>query len=146
MAGKFYIEFSFRGDDFSPEEITTSLGITPSRTWKKGDRRTPKNANTKVVCKNNGWVIRTEEKTDENNNMEEQIELLLARLTPLAYKIKEICSNNKKIEAIFCCVLYAIEANPQVYFKSMIVRQISDMGASIWFDVYNFGDDIPNSK
>jgi hypothetical protein len=136
MASVFYGEFSFRGDDFLPEEITAILGIAPSQTWEKGKPRNPKNLNTKAFHPNNGWAIRTENEMGEDDNIEEHIKLILEKLKPVFPKIKEICVSNKKIDAIICCVVVTTDANPQVSFEPDVVKQISDMGASIWFDVY----------
>jgi hypothetical protein len=33
-----YVYFALQGDDFDPEEITKLIGISPSESWRKGDK------------------------------------------------------------------------------------------------------------
>ena len=36
--GSSYVYFAFKGDSFDTDEVTNRLGITPTDSWRKGDK------------------------------------------------------------------------------------------------------------
>ena len=55
-----YVYFALKGDCFDPAEVTTHLGVAPTRTWQKGDTSTFGNHQWKY----SGWVLSTAKGTE----------------------------------------------------------------------------------
>ena len=36
--GNTYVYFALTGDNFDPQIVTDRIGVTPTETWKKGDK------------------------------------------------------------------------------------------------------------
>lgn len=132
MPSEIKAEFNLTGINFSPERITSLLGITPSRTWKVGDL-IPK---TILCMKHDGWSLATDtEIVDDVCDLEKHIQRLLKQLKSSVGKIKEICSRYQ-LDAEISCVVYTPDANPGICFEPDIAKQIADLGAAIDIDLY----------
>jgi len=133
MKSKIYAYFSLRGLDFDPEEITTKVGLIPTKTWKAGDLINPK----ATVCrKENGWSLKSE--LDESIDLEDHVRYLLQKLEPGWLPLIEIC---KKYYAEINCVVYAAgNERPAIHFNKDIVDKAAKLNAEIDIDLYFLPD------
>ncbi len=135
MATRIAAEFTLTGFGFNPDEVTISLGVQPTRTWRQGDPR----GKTLLRHKSDGWELSTGyEELDEENSIDmiKQIRSIFGRLQPHTSKLKEMCAR-LKVDARVCCVMH-IEGDdrPAIYFDRDIVKWLAELGADIDIDLY----------
>jgi hypothetical protein len=121
-----YVRLKIISDAITPEQISASVGINPTKSWRVGDRREP----TIVHENDNGWVLESD--LPHEAPLEAHVESLLARLAPLSGEIEALA----EVTAVeFSCVVYAKET-PTLYFEKSWLRQIVKLGASLDIDLY----------
>lgn len=120
----------------SPHEITRIIGITPCRTWLKGDA-IDKTGRATIKHKQNGWEICSRAVSDNANYYSE--------LQPCVSKILDIvrpCRDNFKslptgVFIQLSCFIYAYsEKAPAINIDSVSVNELSHINASIDIDYY----------
>lgn len=125
------VEFSIFGDHFDPDIVTSTLLISPTRTWLKGDF-----IKKELLRKETYWEFATdyEESSDINDQIDKVKNLLQDRKDQI---VKLIEQNN--LECKFE-VIINIENNekPAIYLNKDTIKFIHDLGAEIDFDLYIF--------
>jgi hypothetical protein len=109
----------------SPEQMSEELGIVADRIWRKGERR----GATNIVEKENGCEFRAATATGES--LEEQADILLRRLNPIADKVRAMRCDDVQLT----CAMYASEV-PALHFSAATIQALSRLGASIDVDLY----------
>jgi Domain of unknown function (DUF4279) len=70
--------------DFSPESVTTKLGLEPSEAWKKGERK----ERTHLERKFSRWSI--ESRLERSASLEDHLKDVLKQLMPNAEQIRQV--------------------------------------------------------
>ena len=116
--------------DCEPEFISRTLGLEPSRAFKKGDLVSE---NTDRRWKHSSWeyfstLPRTEPCQDAH--IENLIKIMLERKD----KILQLQST---YEVGINCVGHYYNANPGFHMSSDLIKKCAELGVSIDFDLYN---------
>ena len=127
------ISASFTLTDFKclPEEITSILGIMPTKTWKIGDLISPRG---RRYYEFNGWRLQSE--LQDSAELEEHVVSVLTKLQPSRKALIELCS---QYDSEISCVIYASDRDeqvPAIHFEPSIVKKISELNAAIDVDMY----------
>ena len=121
-----YVRLMVISQTLTPEDITSSIGLTCDSSWKTGDYR----GKTIIIEKDNGWVIGSGLSTDVQ--LDDHVEHLLKMLEPFSENFKYI-SNEHSV--LFSCVIYSKEV-PALYFTADTISSINALGASLDIDLY----------
>jgi Domain of unknown function (DUF4279) len=95
-----YVKLLISHFECEPEQITKILGLSPHRTWIKGDKITPKSSR---CYKFNGWWIATPQSSIQETSLEKQIDLLMSIVEPAIDSFKNLPEN---IEVEVGCHFY----------------------------------------
>src|SRR5574340_1223427 len=128
MEPEIKVDFLIAGN-FDPEEITNVLGISPTKSWKKGDLI----SGTTIARKFDGWILSAAERSD-SNEVEEHIKPLLTKLLPLKDRIAEVYKEFE-LEAEINCAVYVTDETPVLYMSAVTLREISELNASVDIDI-----------
>lgn len=133
LDNKCHVSFCIYDFESSPEEITKQLGLYPSETILKGELQRIGKDKHSIGRKNkqNGWILSSE--LPLNSSVEDHLENLINKLKPYKEKIKEITS---QYYSEFSCAPYYHETNPGFQLSNSILKEISDLGSVLDFDVY----------
>ena len=126
------VEFRIIGDDYSPDEITSKIGIIPSSKFQKGDKyvRNKKEAIYKYSC----WTISTD--YEESFDVSLQIDKIISILYPQKNSLVKL-KNQYKIEYMLEAVINIENGEtPGMYIKSDIIKFLNDIHAELDLDLY----------
>jgi hypothetical protein len=139
---------------FSPSQISDSLSIIPSKTWKKGDLIYPKG---KLKYKEDGWLIeekfviedieadtQTSDEVEDSNDKEvayptiESLTLqLFDNLKPRWEKFKEY---GKEYKTELSCVVYYSTQVPELHFSNKTIKLIAELNLNVDIDLYDLSE------
>ena len=128
---KAHVGLRLFGDDLEPEELTDLLKAQPSRTRRKGDRRTTSNGETRVA-REGAWIIDYSEESSPVE-IDEQLNALLDRLTD---DISIWFGLTSRYEADVSCGLFLDAWNEGFTLEESTLKRLSDRHLSINFDIY----------
>jgi hypothetical protein len=127
MESEVYAYFLLIGVDFQPDEITAQVGITPTKTWTKGDLRLP---GAVVRHQENGWMVLS--KLDRSADLEEHIKSVLEQLQPSWDILQKLCLLHS---AEFACVVYSYGGDrPAIHFDREVIKQVNELNSTIDVD------------
>ena len=116
------------GDGFSPEEVTRTVGLQPTKTWRKGESV----QNTLIRRKVDGWAFELPyEKTLE---LEEMIRRLLDKLEPYREKLVEV-SRDLGLNMQFEWVMYIANQAPKGHIAADVMQRVASYGADLDMDI-----------
>jgi hypothetical protein len=118
-------EFVIRGLGFDPAALTERIGLQPEEVNRANRVRFPRSLDTWTY---GGQIVRT-------NAFAPMLESLLATLTPRAGAIRDFCRANST-EAVVGFVAEFVDAPPQLDVSASDCARINDLGAAVWYDVY----------
>ena len=118
------------GNDFNVDEISSNLGIIPSKTGLKGELI----RNGKIRRKESFWELSTN--YELSLDTENQLFQIINQLKPHKIKLKGFIEKYN-LEAVFRVVI-KIENNevPAIILDNKVVKFISEIKAEIEFDIY----------
>jgi hypothetical protein len=129
MESEVYAYFLLIGADFQPDEITAQVGITPTKTWMKGDLRSP---GAVVRHQENGWMVLS--KLDRSADLEEHIKSVLEQLQPSWDILQKLCLLHS---AEFACVVCTYGGDrPAIHFDREVIKQVNELNSTIDVDLY----------
>ena len=129
MNTKIITHFTLNGR-FNPDEITLSLGIEPSRTWRHGDSI----QNTLLKYKEDGWRVSMDEK--ESLDLQECIQSLLDYILPYTAKIKNLYESDELKPEIACVINIENDQVPAVHINKEVMESIIVLNAELDIDIY----------
>ncbi|MGE7916370.1 DUF4279 domain-containing protein [Lysinibacillus xylanilyticus] len=134
------VYFSLYGDEFSIDDVTEKLGITPTKAFKKGDLI----PNRSTVCyrKETRWDLGTvyQVSLDVNNQLQQIIDKLQSK-SLIINEIKESYS----LKCKFFIVVKIEEGNPPaLYLDKDIIKFAANIEAEFDVDLYanNYENDF----
>ncbi len=128
MNAEVYAEFSLTGINLNPEEVTSKIGIQPTKTWLKDELISPK---AKIRYQQNGWKLRSH--LDTSDDLEEHFRVVLDQLKQGWQPLVEMCS---VYDAEFCGVVYTSGDRPTIHFDKEILKAVLQLNAEIDVDLY----------
>ena len=121
--------FDFEG---SPEELTSQLGVEPTRTYLKGEKVSP---NAKLVRKHSCWILTSG--SDSNLHLEDHLEALAAQIQPHIERFQAVCG---KYYSEFRCRLHlkrvSKESIPSVHLTPSFCKLMLSLNAELDLDIY----------
>jgi hypothetical protein len=123
------VRLKILSENLAPEDISTKLGLTPSRSWRKGERDRKKASLN--MAKWNGWIL--ESGCAPDVPIVEQLKILLCELEPHQHTIQQISYSS---DVTISLVTYS---NPDrsLYLDKGIVAILTSLGANLDLDVYD---------
>jgi len=116
--------------DDDPDEVTNMLGLTPDRTFRKGEiikgRVAPRTFNF--------WSYQLE--VDESIEVEEQIDILVRRLKFIEDRLAKLKETNKEITYVLGASVHANYYHYGIHLKVQAIRLISELNLELDFDLY----------
>lgn len=129
---KNIVRLKILSEDIAPAEISTRLGIVPTRSWQKGD------ADRKKVSLNmakwNGWILDSE--CVPTLPLDEQVEVLLRKIEPHKREIYDISSAS---DVTISLVSYS-NPDKSFFLPKHLIAAVAACGASLDFDVYDIDE------
>nr|WP_170295525.1 DUF4279 domain-containing protein [Chengkuizengella sediminis] len=122
--------FSLFGDSFPLEKATKKLGITPTKTYKKGDRIRDLSITRKVTC----WDLSTD--YQESFDVNEQLDQIIKQIQEKDSIINEI-RKTYSVECKFTIVIIIEEGyTPALYLNNEVIKFASSIDAEFDIDLY----------
>lgn len=129
MNAKISAHYLLTGFDADPAEITASLGIAPTKTWRAGD---PFDSRSGLRRRRNGWVLGSD--LEDSRDLEEHVQSVLRKFQatwPEAVRLSE------QYDAEIQCVIYCYGREvPSIHFDKETVVRVAELGAGIDVDLY----------
>ena len=119
--------FALTGE-FDPSAISASLGIQPTRQWRKGDH----NARSGKAYIFSRWEL--ESRLNRTEEVAKHIEDVLVQLMPVSKVVKRLSSEH---EGYIQCVAYFMVGQSSLDIDAGAVQEISTLGLGINFDPYD---------
>lgn len=130
MPAEIHVSLTLWGGDGNPDRLTKSIGLSPTRTWAKGDLIPC----TIIRREDHGWSLESGRMI--SGMLHEVVETVLRQVadrTDIIDKVRE--ENNLCIQ--LQCAVYAPEDNiPSMYFSSDAIRMLSEMHSDLDIDFY----------
>jgi hypothetical protein len=144
--GTVQVSFFLSALDLNPDAISEVTGLNPDKTAKRGDDRRNYKGGQISPHQEGFWMISSEGKV-ESKDINDHIDFLLALLLPHRATLSQIVWQLKG-ETFFDVLwtsnyLYA-GTGPIISYKSL--QGMSDLGASIGFDIYQDEVDLTDSE
>lgn len=116
--------------EFSPSEITSLLGIAPSKTYRRGDVI----GNSTLTRQSDGWCLSVAraECLDANK----QLKALLAKLRPKFSQLKNIIEHHKLYAEFSFAVYLREDSRPAIYLDKEDLSDIVQLNAEVDIDLY----------
>lgn len=128
------ITFRLTGDDLRPEIITQALGVTPSRSWSKGDIRSKTNKG-ELLYTFGCWS--TEPAADKQDRFEEQLNRLLEQLESLPPVLHDFI---RTFHAEISVGYSSGEYNFGFNLDRQTIQRLCKLGVALDFDIYAIRD------
>ncbi len=128
MNAEIYAEFVLTGTDLNPEDVTSKVGIQPTKTWLKDDLISPKG---RIRYKQNGWKLRSH--LQASDDLDEHFRVVLEQLKQSWQPLVELCSI---YQAEFCGVIYTSGDRPVIHFDQEVLKAVLQLNAEIDVDLY----------
>ncbi|MBW4440357.1 MAG: DUF4279 domain-containing protein [Plectolyngbya sp. WJT66-NPBG17] len=128
MNSEVYAEFSLTGIDLNPEDVTSKVGVQPTKTWFKDELISPK---ARIRYQQNGWKLRS--RLEASDDLGEHFQVVLEQLKQGWQPLIELCSI---YEAEFCGVIYTSGDRPAIHFDRDILKAVLQLNAEIGVDLY----------
>ena len=120
------------GFECSPEEITRQLGVQPSETRIKGEKRfVSKKAKAPMINKENSWRLKSE--LPQTVEPDKHLEFLLKQLNPHKKAFLEL---TKKYETIISFGIDWNYCNPGITLDKSLLIELAELNVEVDFDMY----------
>jgi hypothetical protein len=116
-----------------PDDISRSMGIRPTRFWRRGDHVLPGATN---VHHENGWQLKTPAVLDALS-LDEAITRFLDGMPGLTQKLAAITERHERLVE---CVVESRDRDAVLCLSSAAVTRIAALGAAVDIDYYDFTD------
>jgi len=131
MYSEIRVGWLYRGADLNPDEITAILGVKPTRTWRKGDRR------GRATLPIGGWQLGSGLAVDQQ--LDEHIRALVALLRPIEENAAALAG---RYDCMLACSVRSFGGDrPAIHFDADVVDFVAKCGGSIDVDLYVFSEE-----
>ena len=128
-----YVSLVLRGEELDPQMITEMLGITPRRSFKRGDQRGRDNKDKKWSY--GFWMFESAGQI-ESLNLKMHIIWLLEQLEPAKPNLLEI-SRNDAFDAKISCFWIMPSTNEVLTIDPELLSRIAALNIRIELDIYS---------
>ncbi len=140
-----YATLNIWGKYLDPHEVTDSLELKPTRSFKRGDRRNKNKADTaENQWKHGYWYLSSQEKI-QSSDLAAHLEWLIDQLEPTKIRLIEILKRENISAGISCFwVLPSDHENLNLSYELM--KKIVDLGINLELDICCIGEDEVDDK
>jgi hypothetical protein len=124
------------GDDLVPEEITTSLGVSPTTAQLKGEKIVGRKTSTVRIAKSGMWRLRASNREPED--MDGQIREIFSQMTSDLAVWRGI---TKRFQVDLFCGLFMGCSNEGLTLSPESLTTLGERGIKIGLDIYAGDDD-----
>lgn len=124
-----FATFILRGKGLNPQEVTDSLGVNPSKSFKRGDWRTETERWTR-----NFWSLTSQDKI-QSDDLSTHIEWLLNQFEQVNNKLIEILKRDGVESEISIFWIFPTE-HEELEISSDLLSRIASLGSNLNFDIY----------
>lgn len=126
---RMFVSFILIGKDLNPNAISSSLGLSPSKSFKRGDMRT-----ITEKWKHGYWEICS---SDNVNSLELETHLrwITDQLMPVNQSLQKIL-NTQNVKAKISCFWIFRTSRGVFTLAPQLIRHLSELGIGIDFDIY----------
>jgi Domain of unknown function (DUF4279) len=129
ISNRIYATLILRGKELDPQVVTDQLGIKPSKSFKRGDKRTEQKK------WHHGFWGLTSDEVIQSTDLADHIEWLMNQIEPVRQNLLKIM-NEKDINAEISCLLILSTDHDELYLKPEILYKISSLGLQLNLDIY----------
>ncbi len=130
MATSIKVRFSLTGRDFDPDEVTRMVGVTPTKTWRRGEQR----AGSDLEWEHDGWLLSIPEET--SLDVAPQIAKLLGLLRDHVKSIS-LARETFKLDAEVGVSIYLENSEPpSAHFALDTLKTLCELHADVDIDIY----------
>lgn len=126
----------FFGDHLNPEEITASLGCSPTRSARKGDVSVGRVTGQERTAKTGSWLLSAQEQKPAKLDL--QITEIFARLTTELDVWKML---TERYQSDVFCGLFMSTGNDGINLSSATLLALGIRGLEVCLDVYDHSED-----
>lgn len=127
---KINIEFSIKGENVNPVDITKIIGVSPSRSYFKGDQI----KNKPMFRDHSLWEIETGFQLSFDIN--HQLKLMIEMLKNKKDLIKKLTIQYDALISFIIVINFINQDKPAIYLSKEVISFVNDIGADIQFDYY----------
>ena len=122
-----YAYFRVARDELPLEEISSSLGVQPTDSWRKGDRgrHNPNRPDS-------GWCLHSP-LPRSNLRIDEHVEALLPLLEAKASHVRAL---GEQFATYLVCVGHYSESSPGFFLSKGVIERLANLGLSLDCDLY----------
>jgi len=124
-----YVKISIRGKGLIPQEVTNSLGLTPSISFSQGDYR-----NKTDKWKHNYWSFSSQDKI-QSLDLASHLEWIINQIEPVKAKFLEILNKND-IAAEIRCFWILPSDHEALSLNVDLIKKIADLGIKMEIDIH----------
>ncbi len=129
MDPRINVEFQIKSSQIKPEEITSFLGINPTRKLYFGDFI----SGSQIRMKTNMWCFSVDIQ-DKTLDLSDYISPIITQLLPKKAFISKLCQENE-VSCVFECGIHIIEQTPIVDFSPKLLSSITELNANLDIDI-----------
>ena len=130
---KFHVEFYYCGFSCDPDVISATLGLTPTKSWRKGDVG-PAPA---MKRRSSAWEIKS--RLPVTHKITEQIDDVVAQLAGVEEQLKALDFGG---EFRMLVALYIVgDERPPFYVSKRAIKFMANLDADLDIDLYRIPDD-----
>lgn len=128
------IEFSIKGENVNPVDITKIIGISPSRSYSRGDQI----KNKPMFRDHSLWEIETgfQLSFDINNQLKPMIDMLNNKKD----LIKKLTIQYDVVISFIIVINFINQDKPAIYLSKEVISFLNEIGADIQFDYYFYNE------
>ena len=125
---RIYATFILRGKELDPQAVTELLGITPSRSFKRGDIRTEQKK-----WPHGFWGLTSDERI-QSPDLALHIEWVISQIEPNKEMLVELI-NGKNIDAEISCFWILPKSREGLSLSSELLERIAALGLNLNLDI-----------
>lgn len=117
------------GLDLDPEQITRRTSISPSKTWRLGEKVDDRSV---LRYQHNGWRLTSG--LPKQRDLEEHVESVLTQIRSSWSVLTQLGAT---YDAEMACVVYSYGGDrPPIHLSKGVLRRVSELNADIDIDLY----------
>ena len=124
-----YVELAIYGHDLYPDEVTRAIGIEPTVSWCRGDKRTRR---CDMLHKEGAWKISSEKNSSSLESHIIFLKAIIAHRDQVIRKYAKVNCFSITIEA----VVTLNDSSPDLSLNNEVLGWMYSLGADLDFDVY----------
>lgn len=122
-----FIHFNIKGEDLNLDNITETLQLMPTMTYKKNEERVIKDKN--IIYQEDAWIYSIE--IEDEDTCEKHIEQFIKQLSINKEYINNISVKN--VSVYIEIVIYSENYQYHICIKNDLIKKMGEMGLDIWF-------------